>query len=183
MPRGWATANLDVTHYRNGDPIAHVSDSLEWASLNTGAWVYYENESANGARYGRLYNHYALTDPRGVCPDGYRVATDEDWETLVTAYGGSDSAGFRLKSVLGWNLPNVVASVPSGFNALPSGNRKPESSFNGKGLSAPFWTADTYGDTLAVARFMFHSHPRVGRRAGDRRHALACRCIEVNLTK
>lgn len=173
----WATANLNVTHYRNGDAIAHVPDSAEWTSLTTGAWVYYENDSTNGIHYGRLYNHYALTDPRGICPEGWRVATDDDWEALIIAFGGADSAGFFLKAAQGWDDPNIVASAPSRFNALPSGNRKVESIFNGKGLSAPFWTATTKTDSSAVARYMFHSHPRVGQKVGDRRHALACRCV------
>lgn len=61
----WMTKNLVVDHYRNGDPIPEVKDSAQWANLTTGAWCYYNNDAANGAIYGKLYNWYAINDPRG----------------------------------------------------------------------------------------------------------------------
>ena len=68
----WMNKNLDVTTYRNGDPIAQVTDPAQWANLTTGAWCYYNNDPAMGPLYGKLYNWYAVNDPRGLCP--YRVS-------------------------------------------------------------------------------------------------------------
>ena len=52
----WMLRNLNVTKYANGDVIPQVSDPTQWANLTTGAWCYYENNSANGPIYGKLYN-------------------------------------------------------------------------------------------------------------------------------
>ena len=64
----WMNKNLDVTHYRNGDKIPQVKDSAKWANLTTGAWCWYKNDSAKDAVYGKLYNWYAVNDPRGLAP-------------------------------------------------------------------------------------------------------------------
>lgn len=72
----WMTSNLDVGCYRNGDPIPEVRDPIQWSDLRTGAWCYYENDSGNGTR---LYNWYAVNDPRGLAPLGWHIPSDEEW--------------------------------------------------------------------------------------------------------
>ena len=61
----WTKKNLNVSKYKNGDVIPEVKDPREWAALTTGAWCYYNNDPKNGAIYGKLYNWYAVNDPRG----------------------------------------------------------------------------------------------------------------------
>lgn len=176
----WALFNLDVQHFANGDAIPHVPDSASWVANESPAWVYYMNDTSMSHNYGRLYNWYAIADPRGLCPEGWHVATDEDWERLVQAFGGAMTAGARLKADNGWELPIDIAAPVSGFNALPSGNRKPNGIFNGLGLSAPFWTSTPADSGEAWARYVFHAHTRVGRRSGHPNHALPCRCVKDN---
>ena len=60
----WTAENLNVSKYRNGDEIPQVQDAEEWAHLETGAWCYYENKDNNGITYSKLYNWYAVNDPR-----------------------------------------------------------------------------------------------------------------------
>lgn len=175
---GWATSNLNEAKYRNGDSIPHVTDTLEWASLTTGAWTYYNNDSSFGPLYGRLYNWYALADPRGICPQGWHVATTADWDSLVAQFGGPSIAASHLKATTGWELPNVASDNASGFSALPSGNRKDNGIYNGLGLSGPFWTSTEQDSLQALARFMNRSHNEVGKKAGDKRNGLACRCVK-----
>src|SRR5688572_17249890 len=69
----WMVKNLDVDHYRNGDPILQVTDPNEWDVLTTGAWCYIYNNTASGDIYGKLYNWYAVNDPRGLAPTGWHV--------------------------------------------------------------------------------------------------------------
>src|SRR5436190_5685295 len=69
----WMLKNLDVTRYRNGDKIPYVKSPTEWAALTTGAWCWYKNDSATGAVYGKLYNWFAVNDPRGLAPMGWHV--------------------------------------------------------------------------------------------------------------
>ena len=97
----WTSKNLDVSTYRNGDNIPEVQDFKEWKNLTTGAWCYYENKTANGAKYGKLYNWYAVSDPRGLAPTGYHIPSDDEWRILTNYLG--DKAGTKMKSTSGWS--------------------------------------------------------------------------------
>lgn len=121
----WTGCNLDVTTYRNGDPIPQVTDPTAWVGLTTGAWCYYNNDSANGPVYGKLYNWYAVNDPRGLAPLGYHIPTDVEWTTLITSLGGTSIAGGALKEIgtTHWSSPNTGATNSAGFTMLGAGRR------------------------------------------------------------
>jgi uncharacterized protein (TIGR02145 family) len=126
----WMLRNLDVITYRNGDSIPQVTDPTQWSGLTTGAWCWYNNDSANGAVYGKLYNWYAVNDSRGLAPAGYHIPTASEWQTLTNALGGLSLAGGDLKEAgtTHWSDPNTGATNNSGFTGLPGGNR---GAFNG----------------------------------------------------
>jgi uncharacterized protein (TIGR02145 family) len=144
----WTGCNLDVTTYRNGDPIPEVTDQGAWNSLTTGAWCYYENTSSNGTTYGKLYNWHAVNDPRGLAPIGYHIPSDAEWTTLVNYLGGDNVAGGHLKEpgFCHWEDPNTDADNSSGFTGLPSGNRGLSllNPFVGITLFTYFWTSTPY---------------------------------------
>ena len=124
----WMKKNLDVKYYRNGDLIPQVKDPSEWYNLKTGAWCYYKNDSANGEVYGKLYNWYAISDPRGLAPEGWRIPSNKDWQDLYEILGGISTAGRKLKAkgtIEGgdglWKSPNFGATNEAGFSALPGG--------------------------------------------------------------
>jgi aspartate kinase len=78
--------NLNVSNFRNGEAIPEAKTNEEWIKAgNEGkpAWCYYENRSENGRIYGKLYNWYALNDPRGLAPAGWSIPENNDWRTLV----------------------------------------------------------------------------------------------------
>jgi uncharacterized protein (TIGR02145 family) len=127
----WTLKNLDVTTYADGTAIPQVTDPIEWAALTTGAWCYYNNDPANEAIYGKLYNWYAVNDSRGLAPTGYHVPTDAEWTTLTTYLGGLTVAGGKLKEtgIVHWNTPNTAATNESLFTALPGGLRVDDGSF------------------------------------------------------
>jgi len=86
----WATRNLDVTHFVNGDIIPEARTSEEWdkAALNKmPAWCYYNNSELNGEKFGKLYNWYAVNDSRGLAPEGWHIPSLEEWEKLATELG------------------------------------------------------------------------------------------------
>jgi len=76
----WMEENLNTDVYRNGDSIPEVKDPEEWKKLKTGAWCYYNNDAENGKKYGRLYNWYAITDPRGLTPKGWHIPSKNEFE-------------------------------------------------------------------------------------------------------
>ena len=96
----WTVKNLDVSTYRNGDIIPEVKDPKKWENLKTGAWCYYNNDPENGKIYGKLYNWYAVNDPRGLAPIGFRMPTINELEKLtglddINGFSGL-SGGFRI---------------------------------------------------------------------------------------
>ena len=81
----WTTKNLDVSTFRNGEIIPEAKTNIEWEAAGKNrqaAWCYYNNDSTNGTKYGKLYNLYAVWDIRGLAPNGYHVPTSEEWEVL-----------------------------------------------------------------------------------------------------
>jgi uncharacterized protein (TIGR02145 family) len=137
----WTTQNLNVSTYRNGDPIPKV-EGAEWAVLTTGAYCYYNNDSATyAAVYGKLYNWYAVNDSRGLAPAGYHIPSNLEWTTLATTLGGND-AGTAMKSTIGWSN-NGNGTNSSGFSALPGGFRNSQPIFELFG-SHGLWWSSTY---------------------------------------
>jgi uncharacterized protein (TIGR02145 family) len=137
----WSVYNLDVTTYRNGDPIPEVTNSTAWSALTSGAWCWYNNDSNTGIK---LYNWYAVNDPRGLAPWGWRLPTGAEWTTLSSFLGGDSVSGGKLKEIgtTNWNAPNTGATNQSGFTALPDGQRSNTGTFSLKGQQGIFWTTD-----------------------------------------
>lgn len=140
-PNLWSTTNLSVTTYANGDAIPQETSPTAWAALTTGAWCYYNNDPSTEPIYGRLYNWYAVTDPRGLAPSGYRVATSGDWSALSTCVGGLAT---RLKSTTGWAAGTYGnGNNLTGFTALPGGERSVSGTFTGLTGNGYWWNGNT----------------------------------------
>jgi len=137
----WMTKNLDVVTYRNGDTIPEVKDPTEWANLTTGAWCYYNNDPALNAIYGKLYNAYAVQDPRGLAPLGWHLPDTQIWDSLQVIYHDfSDLKEIRATSL--WDNPNSGIGNESGFTALPGGQRNIDGTFSSLGTYAKWWGGD-----------------------------------------
>lgn len=139
--KDWTKANYAGTTFRNGDSIPQVTDTTTWAALTTPAWCHYNNDPANDAIYGKLYNWYAVNDPRGFAPFGYRVPTDQDWTDLTDCLGGAIVAGGKMKSTNNWTSPNIGATNESFFAGLPGGYRGLTGSFVSIGFEGFFWSS------------------------------------------
>ena len=175
---GWSTTNLDVTTYRNGDPIPEVTDETAWASLTTGAWCYYDNDPANGAVYGKLYNWYAVNDPRGLVPVGYHIPTDAEWTTLTNCLGGESIAGGKMKSTTGWTAPNTGATNSSGFTGLPGGNRDFNGPFFNIGDFGFWWSSTEYNTTIASVRYLFYNYAYASSNYANKTNGFSVRIIQ-----
>ncbi len=121
----WMKENLKVTHYRNGDPITHLTlqDDDQWLNDKSGAYCAYNDILPNVQNYGYLYNGFAFFDERSICPEGWHIPTKEEFQTLIDYLGGGNTAGNLLKSSQGWDVSNYASNVLSGFTALPGGMR------------------------------------------------------------
>lgn len=173
----WTARNLDVSTYRNGDPIPQVQNQLDFANLTTGAWCYYNNDSASGPVYGKLYNGYAVNDPRGLAPTGYHIASDSEWTTLTTFLGGSGVAGGKMKATTIWNNPNTGATNSSGFTALPGGAAA--NGFIQIGNIGYFWTSSEVNTVTNYYKYLDTYSNGVGTESnGPKPWGCSVRCIK-----
>ena len=170
----WTTKNLDVTTYRNGEVIPQVQDANAWANLRTGAWCYYENNTANGSSYGKLYNWYAVNDPRGLAPKGYHIPSDAEWTILSDNLG--DEAGTKMKSSSGWEN-NGNGNNTSGFAGLPGGFRFSYGSFFPIGANGSWWSSSEYNTYLAWCRDLNYGDGNVYSYSPSKRNGFSVRCL------
>jgi len=120
----FATENLNVTKYRNGDLITHAETRSDWVNANTneaGAWCYYENNLANGVIYQKLYNSWAVKDSRNICPYGYDVVDESEYTNLNIQVGVTGTGS--IKSTDNWTSTSSASNNSTGFDSQPSGER------------------------------------------------------------
>jgi uncharacterized protein (TIGR02145 family) len=174
----WTKSNLNVSHYRNGDEIPQVTDPTQWANLTTGAWCYYNNDPANGAIYGKMYNWYAVNDPRGLAPQGWHVPTDTEWNTLIYCLGGNTVAGGKMKEVgtTYWSTPNLGATNSSRFTGLPGGQRNYFGNFETIQIGS-WWSSSEIGN-FAYQRSIFYDTTTVVRSGLGKLTGIYVRCIK-----
>lgn len=174
----WMTKNLNVSRYRNGDAILQVNDPSAWSSLTVGAWCYYENNNANGTTYGKLYNWYAVNDPRGLAPIGFHVPSDDEWTTLTTFLGGYTVAGGKIKATYGWNTPNTDATNSSGFTGLSGGYRFYSGDFSNIGFYSYWWSSSEGEPGTAWSRYLYFSNSWVTRLNTNKNFGFFVRCLK-----
>lgn len=142
----WFTSDLRTTKLRNNAGIPVITNENLWASTNATAMGWYEN-NANASQnngYGAFYNGHAVATGL-LCPTGWRVPTNADFDELAAHLGGNAEAGVRLKQtgLLRWQAPNEGATNESGFDALPTGNRNALGGFFVRGNIGYWWTSST----------------------------------------
>ena len=150
----WTGCNLDVSTYRDGTPIPQVQDPTAWANLTTGAWCYYNNADTNC--YGKLYNWFAVTDPRGLAPAGYHIPSKTEWDTLVSFLSGNPGGKLKEVGLANWNSPNNLATNLYGFTALPSGIRNEAGNFDWEGTDAYWWSSTGYNSANAWTYYAYY---------------------------
>jgi uncharacterized protein (TIGR02145 family) len=165
----WAAQDLQVSKFRNGEPIPLVKDDEEWAQLNSAAYCI-----APGGYY--LYNWFAVNDPRGLAPAGWHVPTNEEWEDLAhylaQTLGDEELVGAALKDDVAWNGTNS-----SGFSALPGGTRSCDYGyFDYQGRYGVWWSSSP-GGTNAWTRDLFSGNSSVGRGNPNTRNGFSVRCV------
>jgi uncharacterized protein (TIGR02145 family) len=193
----WTQSNLKVSKYRNGDVITTGLSVVDWANTLSGACAIYNDDPSNNLIYGKLYNHYAVTDIRGLCPTGWHVPSSDDWNVMTifldpnsdttchTCSGHiiSNTAGAMMKSTLtqpqqgGWPQPNSTATNISGFSGLPGGFRDWYWNYYLAGLAGDFWTS-TQINTLGNSRRLAWDFNNFSQSVGLRTHGFSVRCLK-----
>lgn len=184
----WMSENLNAIVYRNGEKISYSPSEFTWKNLNdnkVGCWCFYNNDSKNGKKYGILYNWYALNDPRGIAPEGWHVASKNDWATLINYLGGNKVAGEKLRTNTGWYIDESdTTKLGNGsdefnFKGLPTGFTKDGARFSGLTTTTYWWTSTEFDDKKAAHGVTLHGGAKYIDFCGPvKRFGFAVRCVK-----
>ena len=179
----WMTQNLNVDKFRNGDPIPEAKTDEEWSKAGENgepAWCYYNNNPDNGDRYGKLYNWYAVNDPRGLAPEGWKIPSDEEWSRLADFLGGESVAGTKMKSTDFWadyGGKSGNGTNESGFSGLPGGLRYHDGSFLNVGKNGNWWSSTEIDSFNAWHRILNYSNGSVNWYYYNKENGFSVRCL------
>jgi len=138
----WMSKNLDVDKFQNGDLIIESKTKEDWVRAcenHKPTWSNFENEKANGRKYGKLYNWYVITDPRGISPKGWHIPNSVEWIKLIDFMGGMEKGGKRMRKKEFKNRNEIQF----GFCAEAGGYRDTTGNFVGLGYYRNWWVLDT----------------------------------------
>ncbi len=176
----WMKQNLTTSHYRNGDPIPEITSTSLWSTITSGAWCWYNNDSVTyAAVYGKLYNWYAVNDPRGLAPEGWHVPGDQEWLELSLSLGGDLVSGGKLKEsgTSHWTTPNTGATNSSGMSLLPGGYRGDGGAFENIGINGIWWSSTGNVASDAYCRFLSYMNTNFFIDDAALRSGYSVRCI------
>ncbi len=176
----WMTENLRATKFSNGDDIPNLIESNQWSSAFQPAYCKYENSDSLAGIFGNLYNRHVITDSRGICPTGWHVPTQAEWETLIENLGGENIAGGKMKEMgfTNWNEPNVAATNESGFTGIGSGIRIEAGEFRYLKTYAAFWANRNDENSAYKYCGLSHNYERCGLGSYGANTGISIRCIK-----
>jgi len=176
----WMVENLKTTKYNDGTSIPLVTDNTAWSALTTPAYTWYNNDmSSNKATYGALYNWYVINTGK-LAPTGWHVASDAEWNTLITYLGGASVAGGKLKEAgtAHWSSPNTGGDNSSGFTALPGGSRYTNGLFYIMWTYGFWWSSTESSSTEALHQYISNSSSTITDKAGTMSMGFSVRCVK-----
>ncbi|MFC4872039.1 fibrobacter succinogenes major paralogous domain-containing protein [Negadavirga shengliensis] len=180
----WMIENLKATKFNDGTRISHVKNNQEWLRhnrLRAPAYAEYDNTPSNAHSYGRLYNWHVLGNVKNICPSGWHVPSDVEWEILINYLGGVSEAGRKLKEagITHWKSPNTGGNNISGFTALPSGKRQAsDGKFSGFGEEGLWWSKTEITNELASAFQLYYDYSGMGVLGWNKGAGFCIRCIK-----
>ncbi len=182
----WMVENLNVSTFQNGDEIPEAQTKDDWVYLckqGLPAWCYYKNDTANGTKYGKLYNWYAVNDIRILAPKGWHVAKDEEWTLLALKLGGDAVAAGKLKTKQGWKPYKGVegnGTNTHGMNVMPGGFRSGISWFGYEGEGAGFWTSNQVDIDKAKYIMILNASNELLKGPFGKMNGMSVRCVKDN---
>ena len=174
----WLRENLRTSRYRNGEDIPVIEEDSLWLSTSAGAFSFYTNDPDQDTLEGVLYNHFSISDNRGLCPTGWHVPNDAEWTTLQDYISEGDKEGSALKDTLGWDLPNAGAANLMGYRARAAGFRAATGGFGGQGIHGFWWSATQADPGKAWSRQLNYASTSMFRNANFLLFGMSVRCVK-----
>ena len=175
----WMAENLKVNKYNDGTSIPNITDKAKWYNNTTGAWCNYNNDASKNTKYGKLYNWYAVSGRKNVCPTGWHVPSDAEWTVLTDYLGGEIVAGGKMKEVgtTRWDSPNADATNTSLFTGLPGGRRNYIGNYDNIGYDGYWWSSSEYNTGFAWGRYLTIYNGNAYSYNGNKKSGLSVRCL------
>ncbi|MFZ5940894.1 MAG: FISUMP domain-containing protein [Bacteroidota bacterium] len=192
------TDNRDGKIYKTikiGDQI-WFAGNLAYNPVNDSSWSY-DNIKSNEEKFGRLYN---WNTAQKVCPSGWHLPDNDEWNDLINFYGNKTLAGRKLKASYGWNNPENeelkdmhlarpeykdtldwnahLQRSDNGINILPAGKRTPQGEFQHLGNDALFWSSTAKNSTVGWKVRLNCNVDSVGMEPCYYLNALSVRCVK-----
>jgi uncharacterized protein (TIGR02145 family) len=181
----WMAENLRTAFYCNEDGIPLISNATSWATATTPGYSVYNSDLPSDTLWGKLYNWYAMSDSRNICPCGWHVPTDAEFTTLTDFLGTEAIAGGKMKTpgVLEngdglWTIDNYLATNESGFSAIPGGGRMSNGTYTGLNQSAWFGVSSENTSTTFWRRYLENLSGGVTRSSVNKRTGCSIRCVQ-----
>ena len=146
----WTDRNINIDKFRNGDPIVESKSAAQWEAFGKKgqpSWCYANFDPDNKDVYGKLYNYYAVIDPRGLAPKGWHIPSEADLKQLIDVAGGVEYVNETLKSRYYWN-DNQQGTNSLGFNGMPGGNIAFNGDFYYFGSQCDIWSSTQTTDDI-----------------------------------
>ena len=182
----WMVENLRTTHYNDSTAIPNLGGNSAWQSNTTGAYCWYNNDGAAAINspYGALYNWYAVNTYK-LCPKGWHVPFNAEWDELINFLGGTSVAGGKLKEAgtTHWTTPNTGADNSSGFTALPGGYRLGNGQFGRLREWGHLWGASDDNTINAWECGIDFEESSTYRNYNNKGMGFSVRCIKGQLVK
>jgi len=131
----WSSENFNPFTFLNGDSIPEAKTMEEWSKASKESKPAYCKSEKNKNVF--LFNYFAISDSRGIIPEGWGMPNNADWNCLIEFSGGVIEACENLKSTEGWEDKNGLNNF--GFNCKPNGLRSDSGYFFSEDNSL-FWS-------------------------------------------
>lgn len=185
----WMAENLKTTKYQNGAPVAYIKDAKKWNKDTSGGWCYYNNDPSLNISYGKLYNWFVVENEKNICPTGWHIPSDEDWNTLIgyldydflpdAIESQSSVAGDQLKSTGNtfWKYSNEGTNT-SGFSAIPGAYRTSDGGFTVFNKEGYWWSSTPAYTNFAWYRSLHNKSSSVYRNYLNKTAGFSIRCVK-----
>lgn len=166
-----------------------MAENLNYHTANS--WCY-ENKTAFCTAYGSLYDWETAMNRegssakgservKGICPEGWHLPGDEEWEILINYLGGELIAGGKMKErdTLHWFYPNDGATNESGFNGLPGGIAFNDSTYAFVKYTGSWWSSTSHNlENLAWSVTLKNNTHVAERAANEKNMGFSVRCLK-----
>ena len=181
----WMAENLKTSKYNDGSIIYQIKNIEDWDPIwntDSAAWVYYNHDESYNVKYGKLYNWYSINQStngyKNICPNGWHIPSDYEWNILIETLGGISIAGGKMKELgeESWNSIDEETTNTSLFTGLAGGAA--EGDMSDFGYSGYWWSSTEDNKDCGWSRELNYNKNYIKRPCAEKKACLSVRCVK-----